>query len=81
MLKINGSGEVQIDTIPEKYAGGENSCREWCMAVLENVRRTKVQADLKKGENTITISPLSPGFVLEKLILVLPEKELPGSRL
>ena len=81
MLKVNGSGEVQIDTIPEKYAGGENSCREWCMAVLENVRRTKVQADLKKGENTITISPLSPGFVLEKLILVLPEKELPGSRL
>ena len=81
MLSVNGEREVQVDTIPEGYAGGENSCREWCMAVLENVRRTKVEADLKKGENTITISPLSPGFVLEKMILVIPDEKLPGSRL
>ena len=81
MLKVNGTDSIKVDTIPEGYAGGENSCREWCMAVIENVRATKVCIGLEKGVNTISISPVSPGFVLEKTVLVLPGNELKASRL
>ena len=81
MLKVNGTDSIKVDTIPEGYAGGENSCREWCMAVIENVRATKVCIGLEKGVNTISISPVSPGFVLEKTVLILPGNELKASRL
>ena len=81
MLKVNGTDSIKVDTIPEGYAGGENSCREWCMAVIENVRATKVCIGPEKGVNTISISPVSPGFVLEKTVLVLPGNELKASRL
>ncbi len=81
LLKVNGGEVKKVDTIPEGYVGGENSCREWCVAVIENVRRTKVTIDLEQGENTITVSPLSPGFVLEKMTVILPGYELPASRL
>ena len=61
--------------------GGENYCGDWCRAVLENVRRTKVDVTLKKGENTIEFEATEPGFVLEKFELVPDGMDLPYSRL
>ncbi|MBR4815813.1 MAG: glycosyl hydrolase 115 family protein [Lachnospiraceae bacterium] len=80
-LSVNGADMIKIDTIPEGYVGGENSCRAWCFAVIENVRVTEAVIKLNEGENSIKLSPVGPGFVLEKLTLTMQEKEIPVSRL
>ena len=80
-LTVNAGEKQIINTIPEGYVGGENYCGDWCRAVLENVRRTKVDVTLKKGENIIEFEATEPGFVLEKFELVPDGMDLPYSRL
>ena len=80
MISVNGE-EKRVNTIPEGYIGGDGGCRAWNVAVLENVRKTELEIDLKKGRNDICIRPLNPGFVLEKFVLCRCDVSLPECRL
>lgn len=80
-ISVNDDPRIKTDTIPEGYVGGENSCRAWCLAVIENVRVKEEEVLLNEGENSIKISPVGPGFVLEKLTFTVKEKEIPATRL
>ena len=80
-LKVNDTFETQADTIPQGYVGGENSCGRWCVGVLENIRKTKIDIELKAGINTISFEASKPGFVLEKFELSKDGIEIPYSRL
>ncbi|MCR5204068.1 MAG: glycosyl hydrolase 115 family protein [Lachnospiraceae bacterium] len=80
-LEINGSEPMIINTVPSGFAGGENSCRDWCIAVLENVRRTEIETELKEGGNTFVFGALKPGFVLERFEIIKDEVKVPYSRL
>ena len=80
-LKVNDLEEIQVNTIPEGYVGGENSCGRWNVGVIENIRKTEVITELKAGVNSIVFKAMEPGFVLEKFELADEETEIPYSRL
>ena len=54
--------------IPDGFAIGDEQ-ELWKKGVLDNLRITEVDLDLKEGKNTIEISAISPNFVLTKLVL------------
>ena len=70
----------EIDTIPEGYMVGDGK-EPWSTGVLCNGRITDVSLDLQKGINDIKIFALSPGFVLEKIVIVPEGVKLPYSYL
>ncbi len=70
LVSVNDGEFVKIDTVPGNFAGGENSCREWCIGVLLNMRTAVVEVNLNKGVNSIRLRALEPGFVLEKIYVV-----------
>lgn len=76
-----GAGDYrEVNLIPDGYEVRDHN-KPWEAGVLANVRCTDVETDLKKGINKITISALSPGLVLEKIVIVRVGCELPYSYL
>lgn len=68
-LSVNGGDFRKIRMVSDGYVGGENSCREWCIGVLVNMRAVTVEAELLCGENSIRLRAVEPGFVLEQIII------------
>lgn len=58
-----------IPSLPEDYMAGKPACKDWCEGVLSQIHRNVLTVSVKEGFNTLTISAIDPGFVLEKLIL------------
>lgn len=80
-VETNGKRKQEVSLIPPDYRAGESSCGEWAQMVLEQIRRVECEVSLDAGENTLEISALSPGFLLEKLVLVREGKKLRTSYL
>ena len=80
-VAANGGKQKKINMIREGFAVGDGN-EIWMKGVLDNMRTTAVPVDLKKGENTIDISAISPNFVLMKMVLFkegeVPEKSYLG---
>ncbi|MBR5417965.1 MAG: glycosyl hydrolase 115 family protein [Clostridiales bacterium] len=64
----NGGRLKKVNMIPDGFAIGDEQ-ELWKKGVLDNLRITEVDLDLKEGKNTIEISAISPNFVLTKLVL------------
>ena len=64
----NGGRVKKVNMIPDGFAIGDEQ-ELWKKGVLDNLRVTEVDLDLKEGKNTIEISAISPNFVLTKLVL------------
>ena len=41
----------------------------WARGVLDQIRRRSVPVQLEQGINTIRVTPVTPGFVLEKIVI------------
>lgn len=63
-----------INPIPEGYYVGDGT---WAKNVLDNIRRHSSKISCKEGLNTLRIYAVSPGFVLEKLV-IYPEGKKPA---
>lgn len=75
-------GEVKkVSLIPDGYRAGEPSCAPWAKMVCAQIRVTAEKITLQKGENRISIYAGTPGFILEKIVLVRAGKTLPVSYL
>ena len=64
----NGGRVKKVNMIPDGFAIGDEQ-ELWKKGVLDNLRITEVDLDLKEGKNAIEISAISPNFVLTKLVL------------
>ncbi len=53
----------------------------WCKGALDNIRVLTVDIKCNEGVNTFNISPLSQGFVLEKLVIYKASKKPQASYL
>ncbi len=71
-----GTEHKEVNMIPEGFAIGDGQ-EFWGEGVLSNIRQKDITLDLKEGINEITIGALSPGFVLEKLV-IRPEGKEPA---
>ena len=79
-LSANGSVPEEIGMIPEGFEVRDRNAL-WERGVLDNVRTKDVFIRLKKGLNKITIGAMTPGFVLEKIVITPKDVTLPYSYL
>lgn len=80
-ISVNEDTLRKINTIPEGFAVGDGNMH-WQKGVLDNIRVTSVEVELKNGLNSLDIYALSPNFVLEKIVIYpincTPEKSYTG---
>ncbi|MDQ0253328.1 hypothetical protein J2S74_000700 [Evansella vedderi] len=62
-----------VNTLPEKYRVDDDN---WGAGVLNNIHTRSSRINCKEGFNTLRIYAVSPGFVLEKLV-IYPEGKKP----
>lgn len=77
---VNNEASRKINLIPDGYAIGDHQ-PIWSQGVLDNIRITPVNLKLSAGLNVLTISAISPGFVLEKLVIYKKDAQPPVSYL
>ncbi len=77
-IAANGEKSIEVNMIPEGFEVTDGN-GPWERGVLDNMRLKDTVLDLKKGMNEITISALSPGFVLEKIVITPEAVSLPYS--
>jgi len=76
-VSVNG-GEISVENaLPEGFLVGDHQ-QDWLKGVLDNIRVAGVTKRLKAGVNTVTFYALSPGFVLER-VLVCEEGNKPAA--
>lgn len=70
-----------VNAVTKSLKVGESSSREWAAGVLDNIRRQTSKVVCRSGLNTLRICAISPGFVLEKLVIYPAGKKPPESYL
>lgn len=71
------ANEEQIDvvnTIPKDQRVGDQNYK-WAAGVLDNIRRSTSKILCREGLNTLKVFAVSPGFVLEKLVIYPADKK------
>ncbi|HEX7055972.1 MAG TPA: alpha-glucuronidase, partial [Bacilli bacterium] len=78
-IQANNGKIAVVNSIPPGYKVGESA--EWAAGVLDNIRRSKSEIICTERLNTLKIYAVSPGFVLEKLVIYPAGKKPPVSYL
>lgn len=65
-VQLNEDDINKVNAIPE---GQRVDGHFWAMGVLNNIRRQTIKINCKEGVNTLRVYAISPGFVLEKLVI------------
>lgn len=73
-IKVNEEAISVVNTLPEGYRVDDG---HWAEGVLNHIRRHSTAIHCRKGLNTLRIYAVSPGFVLEKLV-IYPEGKKPA---
>lgn len=74
-IRINEEEKQIISALGQTYAV-ENNNIEWRRSVLDQGRKKTLQISLREGENILRYYPVTPGVVLEKLVLY-PNNQAP----
>jgi hypothetical protein len=74
-IQANNDDINIVNTLPEGYRVDDQN---WAAGVLDNIRRHWRSIHCKEGLNTLKIYAVSPGFVLEKLV-ISPEGKKPAN--
>jgi len=64
-----------ITAIPADFNGGDHTDKVWAKGVLDNIRVSEADFSFDKGIQTITISALEAGLVLERILIYRPENK------
>lgn len=67
-VQMNGGKTVLLNEVDHTYRIGDRE-EEWSMGVLDQIRKQCVEFPCQKGENILRVCPLTPGFVLERLLI------------
>ncbi|WP_410770242.1 glycosyl hydrolase 115 family protein [Fontibacillus sp. BL9] len=73
-IQVNEEEIKVVNTLPEGYRVDDFN---WAKGVLDHIRRCSMGIHCRKGLNTLRIFAVSPGFVLEKLV-IYPEGKKPA---
>ncbi|WP_078549776.1 glycosyl hydrolase 115 family protein [Litchfieldia alkalitelluris] len=73
-IQVNDDETSVVNVLPEGYrVDGDN----WAVGVIDNIHRHVSRINCLEGLNTLRIYAVSPGFVLEKLV-IYPEGKNPA---
>lgn len=67
-ISINDGDLTVKNAVKENFKVGDDQ-PFWMNGVLENIRITKMEVELNEGENSFSLSAMSPCFVLQRLVL------------
>ena len=77
----NNGGEIKIyNAVPEGYRIGDQG-EFWAKGVLDQIRRQEIPVSCRSGINRLRIYSVTPGFVLEKLLIRPEGTDVPESYL
>lgn len=76
----NGESRVTLKLAEDDFYAG-HTCPQWCMGVLDNVRRIRTDIKVKEGFNKLYIIAGSPNVSFDKIIIFDKEKGLKDSYL
>ncbi|MCQ2493731.1 MAG: glycosyl hydrolase 115 family protein [Lachnospiraceae bacterium] len=68
-VKANDEAMEIVPTVGMNYEGGENSCGEWCVGVLDQKHSAKLRLNCIRGKNTITLYAVDPGLAIERVLI------------
>ncbi|WP_416151703.1 glycosyl hydrolase 115 family protein [Salipaludibacillus sp. HK11] len=74
-IQVNDGDINIVNTLPEGYRVDDDT---WASGVLDNIRRQSSRINCKEGLNILCIYAVSPGFVLEKIV-IYPEGKKPAN--
>ena len=79
-LEIGGEKQL-VTCVPADYRAGENSDPRWCHAMVNHIRKVKVNIRCRRGVNEITLGAVDPNLILERILIypaghVMPESYL-----
>ena len=67
-VSVNGVPMQILDAVTDDFKIGDHQ-PVWARGVLDQIRRRSVPVQLEQGINTIRVTPVTPGFVLEKIVI------------
>lgn len=74
-VQANEDDVAIVNLLPEGYRVDDDN---WAIGILDNIHRQSSKLTCKAGLNTLRIYAVSPGFVLEKLV-IYPEGKKPAN--
>ena len=70
-----------VTCIPADYRPGENSDPRWCAAMVDHIRKVKVNIRCEKGLNELTVGAVDPNLSLERILIFPADHILPKTYL
>ncbi len=80
-VQINDGSRMIIESVDDRFEGGESSCGAWNQAVLTQIRKIDCSVSLNEGVNSIKVYAVEPQFVLEKIVVREKNFRLPDTYL
>lgn len=80
-LKAQAGEYRTLEILSSDYRGGENSDRQWCEGVLNQIRVTKTELHFTGGLQKLTVGAMEAGLVLERILIYPVDRKLPSSYL
>lgn len=72
-----GDGEDRIvEVLSSEFRAGDWNDADWCRGVLDQVRISRTLFRMEEGQNTLTVSALEAGLVLERILIYPSERPL-----
>ncbi len=79
VAEVNGA-KILKDVVPPTFAVGDDQ-QPWGDDIANNIRISTVTAQCKAGLNILRVYPVTPAFVLEKIVIHAENKPMPYSYL
>ncbi|MBO4507816.1 MAG: glycosyl hydrolase 115 family protein [Spirochaetaceae bacterium] len=79
VVEVNGAKSLK-DVVSPSFAVGDDQ-QPWGNDIVNNIRVSTVTAPCKAGLNILRIYPVTPAFVLEKIVIHAEDKPMPYSYL
>lgn len=73
VLLESGTRRQLLELLPASFRAGENSDSRWTSGVLDQVHTAQTTFHFEAGLQTLTVGAMSPGVVLEKIIIGAPK--------
>jgi len=79
-VAVDDGEKVYLNAVDKDFYAG-HTCPQWCMGVLDNVRRITAQIELKEGKNSLYVYAQSPNVSFDKIVVYRADVNLPQSYL
>ena len=80
LAEVNGERILKDAVDPKTFAVGDDK-EPWSSDVTNNIRIATVYAECHEGLNTLKVLPVTPNFVLEKIVIYGANSKMPSSYL